>query len=135
VGKGQSTLEDTLTQLAAARGRTVQSDQGPKKGHYFRSDHFELAKVGGPAISCGSGWDYIGRPADWGMKKHQDYGAHDDHKPSNVVKPAWISRARVEDLRLLLDLGYSVAQGHDISHWKTGSEFKARRDAMMRASR
>ena len=134
-GKGQSTLEDTLTELASAHGRSVLPDQEPEKGFYFRSDHFEFAKVGVPAISYGGGYDYIGRPAGWGMKKHQDYVEHDYHKPSDEVKPYWDLAGAVEDLRLLLELGYTVAQAHDYPQWKAGSEFKARRDAMMRASR
>jgi Zn-dependent M28 family amino/carboxypeptidase len=133
-GKGQSTLEDTLTQLATERGRTVLPDQEPEKGHFFRSDHFEFAKVGVPAISYGGGYDYIGRPAGWGMQKHQEFVAHDYHKPSDEVKPDWDLSGAVDDLRLLLDLGYTVAQARDIPQWKSGSEFKARRDAMMRAS-
>src|ERR1039457_2113950 len=85
-GMGQSTLEDTLSELAKARGRSVLPDQEPEKGHYYRSDHFEFAKVGVPAISYGGGYDYIGRPAGWGMKKHQDFVAHDYHKPTDEVK-------------------------------------------------
>jgi Zn-dependent M28 family amino/carboxypeptidase len=134
-GMGQSTLEDTLSQLAKARGRTVLPDQEPEKGSYFRSDHFEFAKVGVPAINYGSGYDYIGRPADWGMKKHQDYEAHDYHKPSDEVKPDWDLSGAVEDLRLLMELGYSIAQSPDYPQWKSGSEFKARRDAMMGSAR
>ena len=132
-GKGQSTLEDTLTELARARGRTVLPDQEPEKGHFFRSDHFEFAKVGVPAISYGGGYDYIGRPAGWGMQKHQEFVAHDYHKPTDEVKPDWDLSGAVEDLRLLLDLGYTVAQARDIPHWMSTSEFKARRDAMMPA--
>jgi len=134
-GMGQSTLEDTLSQLAAARGRSVLPDQEPEKGHYFRSDHFEFAKVGVPAISYGGGYDYIGRPPDWGMKKHQDYVAHDYHKPSDQVKPDWDLSGAVEDLRLLMELGYTIAQAHDYPQWKNGSEFMARRDAMMGGTR
>jgi Zn-dependent M28 family amino/carboxypeptidase len=134
-GKGQSTLEDTLTELASAHGRSVLPDQEPEKGFYFRSDHFEFAKVGVPAISYGGGYNYIGKPTGWGMKKHQDYVEHDYHKPSDEVKPDWDLAGAVEDLRLLLELGYTVAQARDYPQWKAGSEFKARRDAMMRASR
>ena len=133
-GMGQSTLEDTLSGLARARGRRVLPDQEPEKGHYYRSDHFEFAKVGVPAMSYGGGYDYIGRPAGWGMQKHQDYVAHDYHKPSDMVKPDWDLSGAVEDLRLLMELGYTVAQSHDYPQWKPGSEFRARRDAMMRAA-
>jgi Zn-dependent M28 family amino/carboxypeptidase len=134
-GLGQSTLEDTLTQLARAHGRTVLPDQEPEKGQYYRSDHFEFAKVGVPAISYGGGYDYVGRPAGWGMQKHVDFVAHDYHKPSDEVKPDWDLAGAVEDLRLMMELGYTVAQTHDYPQWKSGSEFKARRDAMMRAAR
>jgi Zn-dependent M28 family amino/carboxypeptidase len=132
-GLGQSTLEDTLTQLAKAHGRTVLPDQEPEKGEYYRSDHFEFAKVGVPAVSYGGGYDYIGRPRDWGIKKHVDYTAHDYHKPSDVVKPDWNLSGAVDDLRLMLELGYIVAQSGEYPQWKSGSEFKARRDAMMKA--
>jgi Zn-dependent M28 family amino/carboxypeptidase len=130
-GLGQSTLEDTLIQLAKARGRTVRPDQEPEKGAYYRSDHFEFAKVGVPAVSYSGGYDYIGRPADWGTKQHQDYTAHDYHKPSDMVKPDWDLSGAVDDLRLMLDLGYSVAQSGEYPQWNSGSEFKARREAMM----
>jgi Zn-dependent M28 family amino/carboxypeptidase len=133
-GMGQSTLEDTLSGLAKAHGRTLLPDQEPEKGHYYRSDHFEFAKVGVPGISYGGGYDYIGRPADWGMKKHQDFVAHDYHKPSDEVKPDWVLAGAVEDLRLLLELGYTGAQQRDFPQWKSDSEFKARRDAMMHAA-
>jgi Zn-dependent M28 family amino/carboxypeptidase len=131
---GQSTLEDALIQLAKAHGRTVRPDQEPEKGAYFRSDHFEFAKVGVPALSYGGGYDYIGRAADWGIKQHQDYTAHDYHKPSDMVKPDWDLSGAVDDLRLMLELGYSVAQSGENPQWKSGSEFKARRDVMMNAA-
>jgi len=134
-GMGESTLDDTLSQLASARGRRVRPDQEPEKGHYYRSDHFEFAKVGIPAIGYGGGYDYIGRPPDWGMKKHQEFVARDYHKPSDQVKPDWDLAGAVEDLRLLMELGYTVAQSRDYPQWKDGSEFKARRDSMMRSSR
>jgi hypothetical protein len=69
------------------------------------------------------------------MKKHQEYVARDYHKPSDAVKPDCDLAGAVEDLRLLLALGYTVAQMHAIPHWMSTSEFKARRVAMMRASR
>jgi Zn-dependent M28 family amino/carboxypeptidase len=134
-GMGQSTLEDTLTQLAQARGRTVLADQEPEKGYYYRADHFEFAKVGVPAITYGSGYDYIGRPSGWGLQKHQDYTAHDYHKPSDEIKADWDLSGTVEDLQLLMDLGYVVAQSPEYPQWKSGSEFKARRDAMMASGR
>ena len=68
------------------------------------------------------------------MKKHQDFVAHDYHKPSDEVKPDWVLAGAVEDLRLLLELGYTVAQQRDFPQWKSDSEFKARRDAMMHAA-
>ncbi len=82
-------------------------DQEPEKGYYYRADHFEFAKAGVPAITYGSGYDYIGRPSGWGLQKHQDYTAHDYHKPSDEIKPDWDLSGTVEDLRLLMDLGYA----------------------------
>jgi Zn-dependent M28 family amino/carboxypeptidase len=133
-GMGQSTLEDTLIELARAHGRTVLPDQEPEKGYYYRADHFEFAKAGVPAFTFGSGYDYIGRPHGWGLQKHRDYTTHDYHKPSDEIKPDWDLSGTVEDLRLLMDLGYVVAQSPGDPQWKSGSEFKARRDAMLATS-
>ena len=68
IGMGNSTLDDMLVEIAKRHGRTVGPDADPEKGYYFRSDHFEFAKQGVPALDPKGGRDYIGKPADFGQK-------------------------------------------------------------------
>jgi Zn-dependent M28 family amino/carboxypeptidase len=132
VGLGNSTLDDVLRQAAAERGRVLRPDAEPEKGFYYRSDHFNFAKEGVPALDPGSGIDYIGKPAGWGMKKRDEYTAHDYHKPSDEIKPDWDMSGAVEDLGLFMTVGYRIANAERYPEWKPGTEFKAKRDAMMR---
>ncbi len=133
IGYGNSTLEDVLLEAVTAQQRVIKPDSGPEKGRFFRSDHFEFAKVGVPAIYLKSGIDFIGKPAGFGKQKTDEYTERDYHKVSDEVKPDWEFSGGVEDLRLLLDIGWRVADGSRWPEWKAGSEFKARRDAMLKS--
>jgi Zn-dependent M28 family amino/carboxypeptidase len=135
VGYGQSTLDEVLLDAAARAGRSVKSDPQPEKGAYYRSDHFEFAKVGVPALYADSGVDALGKPPGWGLAKGDDFTAHDYHQPSDVVKPDWDLSGAVDDLALLVRVGRAVADGDRWPEWKDGSEFKARREAMLRPAR
>jgi Zn-dependent M28 family amino/carboxypeptidase len=135
IGLGQTTLDDLLVELARARGRTVAPDAEPEKGYYFRSDHFEFAKLGVPALDPDGGRQYIGKPADFGKRKQDEYTEKDYHKPSDEVKPDWDLSGAVDDLRLLVELGYRIAQEPRYPEWKADSEFRARREAMLKVKR
>jgi Zn-dependent M28 family amino/carboxypeptidase len=132
IGLGNSTLDDVATEVAKTQGRVIVPDAEPEKGFYYRSDHFEFAKQGVPALDADAGIDYIGKPAGYGQKKRDEYTANDYHKPSDEVKPDWDLSGAVEDLQLFFQVGYRVAQGEQIPEWKAGTEFKAKRDAMMK---
>jgi Zn-dependent M28 family amino/carboxypeptidase len=132
VGLGNSTLEDVLEKQAAGRGRTIQPDAEPEKGFFYRSDHFEFAKLGVPALYVDSGTEYIGKPEGYGQKKRDEYTNNDYHKVSDEVKPDWDLTGAVEDTQLLFEVGYLVAQGDRYPEWKPGTEFKAKRDEMLK---
>ncbi len=135
IGMGQSTLDDLLVEVAHTRGRTVEPDAEPEKGYYYRSDHFEFAKQGVPALDPDSGRQYIGKPADYGKKKQDEYTEKDYHKVSDEVKPDWDLSGAAEDLKTLLEVGYRVAEGDRFPEWKPDSEFRARREAMLGTGR
>jgi Zn-dependent M28 family amino/carboxypeptidase len=130
-GLGMSTLDDDVRAVAREQGRVVKSDAEPEKGFYYRSDHFNFAKVGVPALDPRPGVDFIGKPPGRGLEMRQKFTTQDYHKPSDVVKPYWDLRGEVEDLRLLFEVGYRVANAAKYPSWKPGSEFKAKREAMM----
>lgn len=132
VGLGNSTLDDLLQELAAAQGRLVRPDAEPEKGFFYRSDHFEFAKQGVPALDPDSGTEYIGKPADYGKQKRDEYTNNDYHNVSDEVKPDWDLSGAVDDARLFFQLGQRVAQDQQWPEWKPGTEFKAKRDAMLK---
>jgi Zn-dependent M28 family amino/carboxypeptidase len=132
VGDDNSTLIDLLRETSAAQNRTVNKDPEPEKGFYYRSDHFEFAKVGVPALYTDSGIDYIGKDANYSKQKRDEYTDKDYHKVSDQIKPDWDLAGAVDDAQLLTTIGYRVAQGEKAPEWKAGSEFKAKRDETMR---
>ena len=134
IGLGYSTLDDVLRKAAAEQGRVLKPDAEPEKGFYYRSDHFNFAKAGVPALNTDSGIDYIGRPAGWGLQKRDEYTRLHYHQPSDKITPDWNLSGALEDLRLLMITGYRIANSSNFPEWKPGTEFKARRDEMMRKS-
>lgn len=132
IGLGNSTLDDVLKQAAAEQNnRILKPDAEPEKGFFYRSDHFEFAKQGVPALYVESGEDFIGKPAGYSKQKRDEYTARDYHKPSDEIKPDWDLTGAVEDIQLLLTVGYRIAQTERYPEWKPGTEFKAKREAML----
>ncbi len=132
VGLGNSTLDDIATEVARAQGRTVKPDPEPEKGFYYRSDHFEFALQGVPALYPDSGTEYVGKPPGYSQQKRDEYTMKDYHKVSDDVKADWDLTGAVDDLRLLFEVGFRVAQGDRYPEWKPGTEFKAKREAMLK---
>ncbi len=132
IGYGQSTLEDWLREAASEQARVITADSSPEKGRFYRSDHFEFAKRGVPALYLKAGVDFVGRPAGFGKQKLDEYTERDYHKVSDEVKPDWDLSGAVEDLHLLFRVGWRAAQSDQEPQWKPGSEFKARRDEMLK---
>jgi hypothetical protein len=85
-----------------------------------------------PALDPDEGLEYIGKPADYGEKVRNDYTEHDYHQPSDVVKPNWDLSGAAEDLKVFLAVGYRVAEADAFPRWKPGSEFKAKREQMLK---
>jgi Zn-dependent M28 family amino/carboxypeptidase len=134
VGDDNSTLIDLLRETASEQGRVVNPDPEPEKGFYYRSDHFEFAKQGVPALYTSSGIDYVGKDANYGKQKREEYTQKDYHKVSDEIKPDWDLTGAIDDAQLLTTIGYRIAQGEKFPEWKAGSEFKAKRDQMMKTA-
>ncbi len=132
VGMGASDLEDVLREAAASEGRTLNPDPEPEKGFYYRSDHFNFAKVGVPALYIDTGEVFEGRDASYSRTKRDEYTSNDYHKPSDHIKADWNLGGAAQDADLLVLVGYRVANADRVPEWKPGNEFKARRDAMMK---
>ncbi|MCL5287994.1 MAG: M28 family metallopeptidase, partial [Acidobacteria bacterium] len=134
VGLGSSTLDEIIIAEAKAQGRVVKPDAEPEKGFFYRSDHFPFAKGGVPAFDPGDGNEYVGKPADWGMKMREKYTKEDYHNPSDEVKPDWDLSGLVQDSQLCFMVGYRVANNPKMPEWKPGTEFKATREASLKTA-
>jgi Zn-dependent M28 family amino/carboxypeptidase len=132
VGLGNSSLEEVLAGFAALQGRAVGPEFQPEKGHYYRSDHFEFAKGGVPALYFRAGVDYLGKPKDFGPKKVEEYVTQHYHKVSDQISPEWDLAGAVEDVQLLFQIGWSAAQAATRPQWKPGSEFGPHRPSSTR---
>lgn len=132
VGDDNSSLIDLLREAANVQGRVVNPDPESEKGFYYRSDHFEFAKQGVPALYTDSGIDYVGKDANYSKQKRDEYTTKDYHKVSDQIKPDWDLTGAVDDAQLLTMIGYRVAQGDKYPEWKAGTEFKAKRDETMK---
>ena len=131
VGFGNSTLDDLLATAAAEQDRTVVPDPEPEKGFFYRSDHFEFAKEGVPALYTDAGTEYLDKPAGYGDQKRAEYTANDYHKPSDEIKPDWDLSGGLQDLALMFNVGLAVASAETWPEWKPGTEFLAKRQAML----
>lgn len=132
VGYGASELDDYARAAAAEQGRVVHGDAEPEKGFYYRSDHFNFAKQGVPALNPDAGVDFIGKTADYGQHIREEWTEKRYHKPADVVLPDWDLSGTREDLKVYFAVGYRVAQASRMPEWKPGNEFKATRDEMLK---
>jgi Zn-dependent M28 family amino/carboxypeptidase len=132
IGMGASDLDDYLREAAQQQGRTLRPDPEPEKGFYYRSDHFNFAKQGVPALYTDVGVEFIGKPAEYSQQKRDEYTNTDYHAPSDEVKPDWDLAGAVEDAQLLYTVGYRVANAEKYPEWKPGNEFRAKREEMLR---
>ena len=127
-GTGQSELEDVLKAALARQHRVLSPDREPEKGHFFRSDHFSLAKQGIPAISPGGGRDLLAGGVAAGQKLSDDYVDHRYHQPGDEWRADWNMERPTDDTFALYLAGLSLANGTQWPDWYKDSEFRALRD-------
>jgi Zn-dependent M28 family amino/carboxypeptidase len=128
IGKGQNELEDMLKQEAENAGRTLAYETHPEAGYYYRSDHFNFAKVGIPALYTKRGVVIEGKPADYGEKLEAEYREKHYHRPSDTYNADWSMAGAIDDLQLLFKVGRKLANSDVKPQWKQGSEFKSIRE-------
>jgi Zn-dependent M28 family amino/carboxypeptidase len=132
VGQGQNELEDYLKEEAARVGRTIAFEAHPEGGYYYRSDHFNFAKAGIPALYTSSGIEVINKETGYGKKMEDQYTAGNYHRPSDEYDPAtWVLDGAIDDLQLLFQVGKRLAFTDKWPEWKEGSEFKAIRESSL----
>jgi Zn-dependent M28 family amino/carboxypeptidase len=128
VGKGQNDLEDYLKEEAEKVNRTIEFEAHPEAGSYYRSDHFNFAKVGVPALYTSSGIEVTGKDEGYGKSREDEYTNNNYHRPSDEYDSTWVLDGAIDDLELLFQVGKRLAFTDKWPEWKEGSEFKAIRE-------
>ena len=127
-GNAKLGLLDDLTKLAAANGRSFSPDPHPEAGHFYRSDHFPMAKRGVPAISFDGGNDLVNGGVKRGEELAEAYVRDRYHQPADEWSPDWDLTGMVNDLGLLYTLGSNLANSREWPNWSPDSEFRRERD-------
>jgi Zn-dependent M28 family amino/carboxypeptidase len=129
-GAGRTTVYPTVQAVAQAFGMAIQPDDHPEAGHYYRSDHFSMARVGVPAFSVNEGALFKGHDLVWGEEKEKDYVTHRYHQPSDEYRADMDFTADAKLAKIGLVLGWDVANQPALAGWQPGDEFeKARKSA------
>jgi Zn-dependent M28 family amino/carboxypeptidase len=128
---GFSTLDDLLAAAAKRQGRSAIPDSRPDKGKIYRADNFEFSKAGVPSLYIGKGEHLVSRPETAPLRS-DEFDSTDYHQVTDEVRPDWDLSGAVQDVQLLFEVGYEVANGDTFPEWKPRSEFKEKRDSMLK---
>ena len=128
-GAERITFWPTVEKVAKAFDIQLLPDPTPMAGHYYRSDHFSLARVGIPAFSVDEGELFEGHDEAWGKAKFEDFVEHDYHQPSDEFRADWDFRGNAKIARFGFVLGWLASAQAAPIEWTAGDEFEAARKA------
>src|SRR5438876_10277500 len=131
VSFGFSDVDDMLAAAAKRQSRTAIPNSRLEKGAIYRADNFEFSKAGVPSLYIGKGEHLMSRPEN-GPLRSDEFDSKDYHQVTDQVYPDWDLSGAVQDVDLLFEVGYQVANADKFPEWKPGVEFKAQRDAMLK---
>ena len=130
-GKGQNELEDYVNYFAGQQDKKVVGDKNPGAGSYYRSDHFNFAKVGVPALDINTGAESTQHGLAWGKLQQKEYNDKHYHQPSDNYSADMNADGMAQVASLLFNVGNKLANESTYPGWKAGSEFKAVREKSM----
>ena len=126
-GSERTTFYPTVQALAKEFRLNIRPDARPEAGHYYRSDHFSLARVGIPAFSVNEGMKYKGHDAAWGMQQADEFTTKHYHQPSDEYHPEMDFTGDAAMARFGFALGWQAATMPGLVGWEKGDEFEAAR--------
>ena len=129
VGYDRTTFAPVVEQTAKQFGMKIMPDAAPEAGHYYRSDHFSMARVGVPAFSVNEGRKFRGKTLEWGNEKYDEYTAKDYHHPSDEYRDWFDFTANAVMSKFGFALGWKAAEEPGTIGWKKGDEFERARVA------
>ena len=124
-GSERTTFYPQVEAMAKTFRLTIRPDSRPEAGHYYRSDHFSLARVGIPSFSINEGTKYKGHDAAWGMQQAEEYTSKHYHQPSDEYHPSMDFTGDAAMARFGFVLGWEAASQAKLVGWQKGDEFEA----------
>ena len=125
VGLGKSSIDEIVIGVAAAQGRIVKPDAFSDRGYFYRSDQFNFAKIGVPAMYLHTGTDFVDKPEGWGKEQINRYTDINYHQPSDEYDDSWNFDGMVSDTLLGYWTGLAIANADSMPTWNEGDEFEA----------
>jgi Zn-dependent M28 family amino/carboxypeptidase len=134
LGGERSTLKGLIDEAAREFGFTVAPDSHPEQGSFYRSDHFNFARIGVPAVSVEHGETFEGKDPAWGAAQWQAYNTTRYHRPSDQYDPEWDLEGAEKTAQIVFYLAYRAASADTMPAWNPGDEFAAAREAALKAT-
>ncbi len=106
----------------------IRPDARPEAGHFYRSDHFSLARVGIPSFSINQGMKFKGHNEAWGLAQDKEYTEKHYHQPSDEYHPEMDFTGDSAMARFGFALGWEAASSSKLIGWQKGDEFEAARE-------
>jgi len=126
-GAERTTFYPVVEAMAREFRLAIRPDARPEAGHFYRSDHFSMARVGIPAFSINEGMKYKGHPESWGLAQEQEYVEKHYHQPSDEYHPEMDFTGDSAMARFGFALGWQAASLPKLIEWQKGDEFQAAR--------
>ncbi len=126
-GAERTTFYPTVEAMAKEFRLAIRPDAHPEAGHYYRSDHFSMARVGVPAFSMNEGMKYKGHNLEWGMQQAEEYTNKHYHQPSDEYSSSMDFRGDATLARFGFALGWAAASQPNLIGWQKGDEFEKAR--------
>jgi len=130
-GSERTTFYPVVAATAREFGLVIRPDARPEAGHYYRSDHFSLARVGVPSFSVNEGEKFKGHPAEWGAQQAAEYTEKRYHQPTDEYRPEMDFTGDAKMARFGFALGWKAASQPGSIGWLSGDEFEASRKASL----
>jgi Zn-dependent M28 family amino/carboxypeptidase len=126
-GAERTSFFASVEKTAQAFGYAIEPDSEPGAGHYYRSDHFSLARAGVPAFSVEAGIKFAGHPPAWGKAQNDEYTAKHYHNPSDEYLPTMDFSTDAALAKFGFALGWQELLAKGTVSWLPGDEFEAAR--------
>jgi Zn-dependent M28 family amino/carboxypeptidase len=126
-GAERTTFYPTVEAMAKEFRLAIRPDSHPEAGHYYRSDHFSMARVGVPAFSVNEGMKYKGHNTQWGIEQAEEFTNKHYHQPSDEYSPSMDFRGDSTIARFGFALGWAAASQPKLQGWQKGDEFEKAR--------